>query len=305
MRALLPFLGSLAMALSAFGLAVAAPGDERGELAAARVATAGGAVQIVNSREGSAVLGAEALRPGERVSGTVRIGNDGALAGDLVLLAGALTDTAGPGGGRISDALELSIVDVTAPSQPVTLYAGPPAGFTEIAAGRVAAGGAREYLLEATLATPPGDENRFQGSVLSLGLDWGANAVPPPATPVPPVSTPAPPAPPPAPPIPAPAPAPAPARALADLLGLPRAGTCVRAGTLRFKLRAPKGGRVVSASIAVNRRTKVKGVKALAKVTLRKLPKRTTVAVTVKTSDRKTYKASRTYAACTSRTRRG
>jgi hypothetical protein len=302
MRALVPLLGSLTMALSALGLAFAAPADQRGELAAARVAAAAGAVHIVNSGEGAAVLGAEALRPGEEASGTVRIGNDGVLAGDLVLRAGALTDTPGPGGGRISDALQLSIVDVTVPAQPVTLYAGPPAGFTELAAGRVAAGSAREYALEATLATPPGDDNRFQGSVLSLGLEWGATAVTPPATPTPPAPTPAPPAPPgPTPPAPAPAPAPA----LADLLGLPRAGTCVRAGALRFKLRAPKGGRVVSASVAVNRKTKVKGFKALATVTLRKLPKRTTVAVTVKASDRKTYKASRTYAACTSGARRG
>ena len=296
MRALLPLLGSLTMAVSALGLAFAAPAEERDELAAARVAAAEGAVRIVNSHEGSAVLGAAALRPGQQVSGTVRIGNDGPLAGDLALRAGALTDTAGPGGGRISDALQLSIVDVTAPAQPVTLYAGPPAGFTELAAGRVAAGGAREYRLEATLATPPGDDNRFQGSVLSLGLEWGATAVTPPPTPTPP-------APPPAPPVP-PAP-PTPAPALADLLGLPPAGTCLRAGSLRFKLRAPNGGRLLSGSVAVNRKTKVKGFKALATVTLRKLPKRTTVAVTVKASDRKTYKASRTYAACTSGARRG
>lgn len=306
MRALLPLIGSLVMALSALGLAFAAPGEERGDLAAVRVAAAAGAVHIVNSREGTAVLGAEALQPGEQVSGTVQIGNDGTLAGDLVLRAGALTDTAGAGGGRVSDALHLSIVDVTSPAQPAALYAGPPAGFTEVAAGRVAAGGARDYRIDATFATPPGDDNRFQGSVLSLGLEWGATAVPPAETPTPDPGTPAP-----APVTPGPAPttptpvAPVPATALADLLGLPRAGTCVSAGTLRFRLRAPNGGRVLSARVAVNRKTKLKGVKALAAIKLRKLPKRTTVAVTVKASDRKTYKASRTYAACTSATRRG
>jgi hypothetical protein len=302
MRALLPPLGSLVMAVSALGLAFAAPAEERGDLAAARVAAAAGAVHIVNSREGTAVLGAEALQPGEQVSGTVRIGNDGTWAGDLVLRAGALSDTAGPGGGRVSDALHLSIVDVTAPAQPAILYAGPPAGFTELAAGRVAAGAARDYRFEATFATPPGDDNRFQGSALSLGLEWGATAVPAAATPTP---TPAPVTPGPAPTAPVAPVAPAPAASLADLLGLPRAGTCVRAGTLRFKLRAPKGGRVLSATVAVNRKTKVKGSKARAAITLRKLPKRTTIAVTVKASDRKTYKASRTYAACTRAMRRG
>jgi hypothetical protein len=295
MRAVLPLLGALAVALSAFGLALAAPGSEHGELADARVAAAAGAVQIVNSHEGTAVLGAAALQPGEQVSGTVSIGNAGTLPGRLALRTGALTDTAGPGGGRLSDALHLSIFDVTDAAQPATLYAGPAAGVPELAAGTVAAGGEREYRLEATLLTPPGDDNRFQGSALSLGLEWGATAVLPPATPTP---TPAPVTPPPAPIAPTP---PTPAPSLADLLGLPRAGTCMRGGTLRFKLRAPYGGRVVSATVAVNRKTKAKGRKALATVMLRKLPKRTTIAVTVKASDRKTYKASRTYSACARR----
>ena len=292
MRALLPLLGSLAMALSALGLAFAAPGGEReDELVAARLTAAAGAVDIVNSHEGTAVLGTAALRPGQQVSGTVTIGNGGALPADVVLRSGALVDTPGAGGGSLTDALQLAIFDVTA--DPATLYVGPLGAFTEVAAGRVAAGGAREYRFEATLATPPGDDNRFQGSALSLGLEWGATAVVPPPTP-----TPTPVTPPPAPAAPAPAAPTPPARALADLLGLPRAGTCTRGRTLRFKLRAPKGGRVVSATIAVNRKTKVKGSKARATVTLRKLPKRTTVAVTVKASDRKTYKASRTYRAC-------
>jgi hypothetical protein len=295
MRAVLPLLGALAMALSAFGLALAAPGSERGELADARVAAAAGAVQIVNSHEGVAVLGAAALQPGEQVSGTVSIGNAGTLPGRLALRTGGLTDTAGPGGGRLSDALRLSIFDVTDAAQPATLYAGPAAGVPELAAGTVAPGGVRDYRLEATLLTPPGDDDRFQGSALSLGLEWGATAVLPPATPTP---TPAPVSPPPAPIAPTP---PTPAPSLADLLGLPRAGTCMRGGTLRFKLRAPYGGRVVSATVAVNRKTKAKGRKALATVMLRKLPKRTTIAVTVKASDRKTYKASRTYSACARR----
>jgi spore coat-associated protein N len=293
MRAVLPLLGSLAMALSAFGLALAAPGRERGELTGARVAAAAGAVEIVNSHEGTAVLGAAALQPGEQVSGTVTIGNAGTLPGILALRPGALTDTPGWGGGRLSDALQLSIFDVTDAARPVTLYAGPAVGLPELAAGTVAAGAAREYRLEATLVTPPGDDNRFQGSALSLGLEWGATAVLLPAPP-----TPAPVLPPPA-PAPAPPAAPTPAPALADLLGLPRAGTCARGGRLRFKLRAPHGGRVVSATVTVNRKTQAKGRKALATITLRKLPKRTTVAVTVKASDRKTYKASRTYSACT------
>ena len=76
-------------------------------------------------------------------------------------------------------------------------------------------------------------------------------------------------------------------------------GTCVRARTLRFRLRAPSGRRVLSATVAVNGNVKVKGRKALGTITLRKLPKsRTTIAVALKASGGKKYKASRTYAAC-------
>ncbi len=68
---------------------------------------------------------------------------------------------------------------------------------------------------------------------------------------------------------------------------------------MRFRLRAPYGGRLQSAKVAVNRKTKVKGRKALKRITLRKLStRRTTISVVVKASDRKTYKASRSYSAC-------
>ncbi len=56
---------------------------------------------------------------------------------------------------------------------------------------------------------------------------------------------------------------------------------------------------MLTATVAVNRKSKVKGRKALKAVTLRKLSaKKTTISVVVKASDRKTYKASRSYAAC-------
>jgi hypothetical protein len=302
MRALLPLLASLGMALSALGLAFAAPGDERRDLSAARLTAAtAGAVHLVNSREGTAVLGAQRLRPGDEVSGTVRIGNDGALAGRLVLRRGAVSDTPGVGGGRLSDALQLSIFDITNPAAPTTLYAGPLTAFSEVAAGTVARGGDRQFRLAARLAPPAGDDNRFQNATTSLGLEWGATPVPAAATPTRPPVTPKPPVTVKPKPPTAPAP-PAPAVPLADALGLPRATTCVRSRTLRFKLRTPNGARLRSATVAVNRKVKVKGRKALKRITLRKLPKRrATVAVTVKAADRKTYKASRTYAACTTR----
>ena len=298
MRGLLPLLASLGMALSALGLAFASPAEDRREPAAMRLLSGSGDITIVNSREGLAVLGAVGMRPGDQLSGTVRIGNPGVLGGRLMLGRGAVVDVPGAGGGKVSDALLLRVTDITVPTAPATLYDGPLAGFGELAAGTIAGGGAREYEFAATFALPAGDPNRFQGSAMTLGLLWGATAIDAPATPTP---TPTPTATPTAtPPRRGDAtPTPTPTVALADRLGLPRAGTCVRAKTMRFKLRAPYGGRVLTATVAVNRKTKVKGRKALKAITLRKLTaKKTTISVVVKASDRKTYKASRAYAAC-------
>lgn len=296
MRGLLPLVAALGMALSALGLAFAAPPQDRREAAGVRLLSGTGDITIVNSREGLAVLGAAGMRPGEQLSGTVRIANPGALGGRLVLGRGAVVDVPGAGGGKLSDALLLRVVDITAPAAPATLYDGPLAGFGELAAGTLVGSGSREFEFAATLALPTGDHNRFQGSAMTLGLLWGATAIAGPATP-----TPTPPGPPPGPPT-VPPPAPTPTVSLADRLGLPRAGTCVRAKKLRFKLRAPYGGRVLTARVAVNRKTKVKGKKALKAIKLRKLrARRTTISVVVKASDRKTYKASRSYPACRSR----
>lgn len=292
MRGLLPLVAALGMALSALGLAFAAPPQDRREAAAMRLLSGSGDITIVNSREGLAVLGAAGMRPGDQLSGTVRIGNPGVLGGRLVLGRGAVVDVPGAGGGKVSDALVLRVLDVTVPAAPKTLYDGPLAGFTELAAGTIAGGGAREYDFAATFALPAGDPNRFQGSAMTLGLLWGATAIAAPATPTPKPK-------PPAPPTPPATPTPTPTVSLADRLGLPRTGTCVRAKTMRFTLRAPYGGRVLTATVALNRKTKVKGRKALKAVTLRKLgAKTTTISVVVKASDRKTYKASRSYAAC-------
>ena len=293
MRGLLPLLAALGMALSALGLAFAAPAQNRQESAAMRLLSRSGDITIVNSREGLAVLGAAGMRPADQLSGTVRIGNPGVLGGQLVLGRGAVVDVPGAGGGKVSDALLLQVTDITVPTAPETLYDGPLAGFGELAAGTIAGSGAREYEFTATFALPAGDPNRFQGSAMTLGLLWGATAIAASATPTPtPTATPPP-------TTGTPTPTPTPTVALADRLGLPRAGTCVRAKTMRFKLRAPYGGRLLTATVAVNRKTKVKGKKALKAVTLRKLTaKKTSIAVVVKASDRKTYKASRAYATC-------
>ena len=87
---------------------------------------------------------------------------------------------------------------------------------------------------------------------------------------------------------------------IADQLGLPAAKSCVKGRKLKLKLKAPAGTRIVSATVKVNGRTKarLKGAKTRKPVNLKKLRKTTKLKLTVRLSNGKTYKVSRTYRAC-------
>jgi spore coat-associated protein N len=308
MRPVATLVLSIAMALAAIGLAVAAPGGIVGgdeKLAQAQVQAASGAVSIANSRDGQAVFSAAAMRPGEGVSGTVTIGNDGDHLGRFAVRATGVQDVAGPSGGKLSERVELVLFDVTHVQSPVTVYAGTPADFAHVDLGVIAPGQERDYLFAATLPEG-GDDNLYQGAGLSLGFEWSAvntaaatptptptpTTTPPVATPTPaPVTPTATPGPTTTPPVPV---------ALADALGMPAATSCVKGGKLTLRLKAPAGAKVVSATVKVNGKTKakLKGAKAAKPVILRGLKSTTKLAITIKASDKRTYSATRTYKAC-------
>lgn len=299
MRPVATLIVSIGMALGAIGLAVAAPGGGH-DLARAEVQATSGAVSIANSRAGQAVFSAAGMRPGEGASGTVTIGNDGDAPGRFAVRAAGVQDVPGAGGGKLSERVELVLFDVTNVQNPITVYAGDPAGFDQVSLGVIAPGGERDYLFAATL--PDGADNRFQGSALSLGFEWSAATVA--AAPAPtPTATPQPPAPTPtATPQPPTTPAPTtpPPVALADAMGMPSPRSCVKRGRLTLRLKAPAGGKVVSATVKVNGRVKarLKGAKAAKALSLRGLKRTTKLTVTVKASDKRTYSAARTYKAC-------
>ena len=315
MRATATLLTSLAMALAAFGLAVAAPRDPDGPRT--RLLAASGPIVIANSKDGQAVFSATGVRPGEERAGVVQIGNDGTDGGRLSLRLDGLEEQPGIYGGQLSQALSLVVADITDPQRPATVYAGLPAGLRERPLGVFAAGERREYRIAATLPDTgvPGSattgDNRFQGARLTFGLEWRALATAPFVTPTP-VATPTPvPAAPAAPAAPAPAvpsrtPAPRPAAGsgtasdvLGEALGLPSARRCVSRRRLKIRLRAPGGRRVVSATVRVGRKKRrtVRGCRA---IVLRRLPakRRFTVKITVRTTDGRVYRSKRRYRAC-------
>jgi spore coat-associated protein N len=302
MRSFTVLIGSLTMALAAFSLAVAAPRNH--DFATLDLEQASGSLRITNSQAGQALLTATDMRPGDGVSGTVRIGNDGDIAGRFGVRTEGIEDTPGPFGGRLSERIELVLFDVTNVQQPLTLFAGHPAEFGQVDLGTFAAGESREYVLAATLpdgGTPnsnTGGDNLYQGSGIRLDFVWQAGTVAAP-TPVPtPASTPTP-KPKPTPTAPKATPTPAPT-VTADTIGLPAASSCVKRGRLKFKLKFPAGVRIVSATVAVNGRVKarLKGSKLRKPVSLKRLRKSTKLKVTLRASGGRTYTTTRTYRAC-------
>jgi hypothetical protein len=321
LRLLASPLATAALAIVALSTALAGPGDGDPEV---RVQSYTGALAVTNSREGAAVLRAPALRPGDAVSGSVRIGVTGS-PGALALRLEDVIDVPAAGGGRLWTALELTVDDVTAGRR---AYRGAAAGLGTLALGRFAAGEAHEYRVTARL---PAAGDGLAGSRTGFTLRWLAeattDAAPAPAPdPVPaptPTPTPAPsPVPAPAAPTPAtggtaPAPAPPPAAAPpaprapaapaadpADAVGLPAAAACASRRRFRIRLRAPRGVHVRSATVSVDGRRKAtrSAARLRVPVDLRGLPRgRVTVTIKLVTTTRRTIQARRVYRTCAKR----
>lgn len=306
---------NIALAAVAIALVFAAPGEGAAKL---RLASAGGSLSLSNSKEGQAVFRAAAMRPGDEASGTVTIGNTGSVAGALNVAPAGLLDTPGAGGGRLSDRLQLLVIDVTDVQRPVTVYTGALRAMGAVGLGSLAPGARRSYLFVAKMAPGAGD-NAFQGATLSAAFEWNAVGASPVSTPTPtptptptatPVRTPAPVATPPAGPA-------MPAGPLGpDLSGealgarifqLPSTKRCLSRRSFKIRVHLPKGTRFKKLTIKVNGRTKLKrkGLKARkvkARINLRGMPKGKVVVKIVATTNtgRKAVRK-RTYHTCAKR----
>jgi len=174
MRRLLPIAIWLAVAATA---AVAlAQIDDAPAAARVRAIAASGAFEISNSRDGEPIFAATDIAPGGSASGTVTIASTGSAAVAMVLRRGATVDTPGPGGGALSDRLGLSVVDVTVPAAPRTVYSGPQASMPEQAAGELGPGEARTFEFTVTLPDggAPSLQNSVQGASATVAYEWVA-----------------------------------------------------------------------------------------------------------------------------------
>jgi hypothetical protein len=310
---------TVAVALGAIGLAVAAPGQPQTEV----TFHAAGALSLASSRDGETLFSAPGMRPGGAISGALRVTNTGSDPAILALRTTGLDDRAGSGGGRLSGRLALIVSDVSGSGTPVQLWAGRPQDLDEARLALLPAGTARDLVVTAALPAS-GAGNAYQGASVSLGLTWGVRPVgdgldgaavaPPVPTPTPaPVHTPAP-APAPAPvatPVPTIAPAPAAPPAVPatldvapEELGLPGANACLSRRSFKIHLRAPRGAGVDRAVVRVGRMAPKqiagRGRRIVAApVNLRGFKQRKVVVrIELRTTDARSYRGTRSYRIC-------
>jgi hypothetical protein len=316
-------------ALVALAIVVAAPPGRAAAGPRFQLADFSGALRLSNSKAGQAILSGEKLRPGQPTSGTVALVNTGDVRAAFAVEAAMEAQT---GTGRLWDALQIVVTDITVPADPFAVYQGRLADMGRVTFGGLATG--RQRAFEFTLSLPrDAADNSFQGASLSLGLTWSAQAVsspgptnpPPPPAPTPspsptptPTPTPAPRAPQatptPAPPVPTPVaptatPTPAPPHAPAvnaeDVLTLPSPKSCVSRRKFVIRVRAPRGVSVTSTTVFVNNRKAGSSRRPSAVISLKGLPRgKVKVKVVALLSDGRQLVLRRTYQTCTSRARR-
>ena len=131
-----------------------------------------GDLQLSNSQDGQAIFQASGLAPGRSVTGTVRLTNSGTLPGDLSLHQLDVSDSPGPGGGRLSDVVYLEITDVTGGSS-IPVFSGQLGGLGSRPLGAIGPGEGRTFRFTASL---PDMDNAFAGSGLTVRYAWNASA---------------------------------------------------------------------------------------------------------------------------------
>jgi hypothetical protein len=173
MRRWVPIVAGLGLVATAAVALAQVGGSPRAR--AAVVATAG-SFEISDWHEGQPIFAATGIAPGESAQGTVAIEDTGSVPVALVLRRGELVDAPGAGGGALSGRLQLTVVDVTEPAAPRTVYAGPLATMPDQPTGGLDPDQARTFEFTATLpeAGAPSFQNAVQGASTTVAYSWVA-----------------------------------------------------------------------------------------------------------------------------------
>jgi hypothetical protein len=188
-----PALAIAACLLTLAGLAQLATGSaDPGPPADLAVQPSGAAFARGGDGEGPPPLTVAGLSQGQATTGAVTVTNHGPRWRWVWLGQGRVDQRLGTTGGRLADALRLTVLDVTDVDAPTTVYQGPATTLGARPLGFLPPGGSRTYGFTALLPVQPpppnaSDMDPFRGAVAVLHLGWysvegrpGRAAAPPP-----------------------------------------------------------------------------------------------------------------------------
>jgi hypothetical protein len=137
---------------------------------------AAGRVKIKNSLGRDPILGMQGMAPGDRVSGTVNIGNASKkLRANFFVGLSKLVETPGTGGGRLSDRLVLTVERISKKRRPQRIYRGPLRQMPLVKLGKYRAKETRSYRFTVSF---PNDataySSRYYNGAVSLQFTWYA-----------------------------------------------------------------------------------------------------------------------------------
>jgi hypothetical protein len=131
-------------------------------------ATAGGGMELVSSRDGQAVLTVSRLAPGGSAEGTLVLSNAAPADQRLTLSTADLRDVPGPGGGVLSERLDLRVErggDV--------VFAGKLADLESLDLGDLPPGASHGFRFVVTLPeSGPAVDTAYAGSSVEVGWSW-------------------------------------------------------------------------------------------------------------------------------------
>ena len=170
-------LGVLAVVLAAVGIAVGSGANFTAQSANPSNTFTAGTLTMDNSKDGSAILTASNMRPGDTASGTVDIENTGSLSGAFTLSRSALTNT--PTSPAMSTQLDTVVTDCGDAAAPncatgTEVYNGTLAAMTgTYGLGTYAPGDAHQYRFVVTFKSSA--DNTYQGGSSTATFQWNAS----------------------------------------------------------------------------------------------------------------------------------
>lgn len=173
-----PRIGGALLVLGAVALIVTQVDAGSGR-ARTSVGPATGAAVLSKSVGGDAILRAGDMKPGDRVSGTVTVKNDGDATGVFRLAQNDVLDVPGSGGGQLSKKLNLTVDDTGTGRQ---VYRGVLGAMRVHPLGYLRPGEQHAYRFTLAYPVQPPDD-AYAGSRVETTFDWTADTRSPPAGP--------------------------------------------------------------------------------------------------------------------------